>query len=1186
MKLKSLHIKGFKSFANETNLYFNKEIIGIVGPNGSGKSNIVDSIRWVLGEQKSKGLRLDKMIDVIFNGTKSKRKATMAQVSMTFENSEKLIPLEYDEVKVTRTLYDNNESEYRINGTLCRLRDIRNLFLDTGIGSNSYAIIELGMVDDILMDKDNARRKMFEQAAGIAKYKVRKHEALNKLKSTQLDLDRIEDILFELQSNLKTFERQAKRTKKYYELKEEHKDLSIKAAHIGQKDAIIKEQEIKSQLMIANEAYNSTNAQIHELEADLEKSKKQNLDSEQLLSEKQKGFNEIIEKIRTSENQKEIKIQNQTFLQSNLNRSISNKNEFDTNIEEINQTLSEKRAALNSKMDRESQLKESYEEWKAKFDQIEEQRKKIQGENTTVLDELKILESKRFELEKSIIEITSKAENADQNNKVAAEEISIFELAQVGLFADQSKFQEELNLINEEIATLIEQKETINKQKRELHHKLEAQKENLQIQNRQLDSYTNEFKLLKDMVDNLEGFPESAKFLTKEWNEIKPILSDVIECQDEYRSAIESFLDPYLSYFVLDSVQEARESIDLLKSAQKGKSQFFILESFRRENLHDVNLSQFGKAAINVVRVAPKYEALLHHLLKDVVIVDDSQILLQQLPDDSLNYISSSGSTNRTKHTIGGGSLGLFDGKRIGRKQEIEKLKTRIDQTNKEVAHLKSVIESLHKESERLESTNFENEIEQKQNLRLQAEKRKVEIDTKIYNSNNAINSLKERIDSFVSSMSDDGALIQEYRSQLVEISDIINAKSDESKNQTGIIEEISKNYGDINSKYNEIQLDYVKHQNEVQNIENDIVFREKQIEDLSLKSQNLNEEISNLKEQISQNNLEIDRLKEVLFTDYKIKEEKQKDLSDTEQDFFANRSIITEKEDRLKESSKKLQTQQIKINDIKDSLTGIEFELRSAIERLKIEFNININDLSVELESEEPEYLLGIAERHEKIKKRLNNYGEINPMAVEAYDEILERFEAMETQRNDILEARDSLLETISEIDKDATDKFLEAFYKVKENFKEVFRSLFSAEDDCDLILFNPDSPLESDIEIVAKPKGKKPKVLSQLSGGEKTLTATALLFSLYLLKPAPFCIFDEVDAPLDDINIQKFSKLIRRFSDASQFIVITHNKSTMAAMDTLYGVYMQEQGVSGISQVDFREYEHDEVFNTVNLN
>lgn len=241
MKLRSLHIKGFKSFGNETTIHFNDEIIGIVGPNGSGKSNIVDAIRWVLGEQKSKELRLEKMVDVIFNGTKSKKKAGMAQVSLTFENSKNLIPLEYDFIKVSRILYDTNESEYRINDVTCRLKDIRDLFLDTGIGSNSYAIIELGMVDDILSDKDNARRKMFEQGAGISKYKTRKRETLLKLKNTQGDLDRIEDILFELQANLKKFEKQAKRTKKYYELKETYKELSIQKAVHSQKESITKE---------------------------------------------------------------------------------------------------------------------------------------------------------------------------------------------------------------------------------------------------------------------------------------------------------------------------------------------------------------------------------------------------------------------------------------------------------------------------------------------------------------------------------------------------------------------------------------------------------------------------------------------------------------------------------------------------------------------------------------------------------------------------------------------------------------------------------------------------------------------------------------------------------------------------------------------------------------------------------
>lgn len=1185
VKLQSLQIKGFKSFANETTIHFNDEITGIIGPNGSGKSNIVDAIRWVLGEQKSKDLRLDKMVDVIFNGTKSKRKASMAQVTMTFENSKKLIPLEYDSVQVSRILYANNDSEYRLNDVPCRLKDIRNLFLDTGIGSNSYAIIELGMVDDILMDKDNARRRMFEQAAGISKYKVRKKETLNKLKNTQTDLDRIEDILFELQVNIKSLEKQAKRTKKYYELKEEYKELSIRKTAINQKEALAQEKRFKAQILEANESYNESSKSIHELEAEIEKIKKANLDKEQLLSAKQKDFNDVIDTIRKSENLMEIKKQNQIFIQQNIKRASNNIEEFENSIKDIKTVLEQKQAELKSKESNTALLKSDFEEWKEKFAEIEVERQRIQGESSSELEELKNLENKRFELEKTLIELKSQSANAEQNEKRTNEEIATIQASQATLIKDLESINSDISAVQEDIKQLNFKLENLEEEKQRINNLLQTEKENLIVSNRKLDAFNNEYNLLKDMIDNLEGFPESAKFLSKNWSKTKPLLSDIIECQEEYRSAIESYLDPYLSYFVLDSVDEARESIDLLKKAQKGKSQFFILSSFDNYDSNQINLSQYGKAAINVVKADSKYDSLLHHLLYNVVIVDDNELLNETLPDDNLTYLSTSGSANRTKHAISGGSVGLFDGKRIGRQKEVEKLKSRIETTKQDISNIELQIADYNSKIENLVTDQLKTELQKKEASLRHYEIRKAEVDTKINNSNNIVDSLKLRINQYNSIVNENLSLIKNITADVEESITQIHNKKAVVDNQSGMIEHISKNYGEINSKFNTAQLEWVKHNNEIQSIQNEVQFRNQQISELMTKIDSSKNETLELDISIIENQKIIENVNKKLFEEYKIRDTKKAELNETEQLFFSTRNVISEKEDSLRSLNRKLQNQQLTINELKDKLTGVEFELRSALERLKIEFNIDLKSFEVDITEEDEQNIEQLTERYFKIKKRLDNYGEINPMAVEAYDEIVQRFENMESQRDDIIDARTSLEATIAEIDGEATNMFLESFHKVKDNFKEVFRSLFSSEDDCDLVLFNPENPLESNIEIVAKPKGKRPKVLSQLSGGEKTLTATALLFSLYLLKPAPFCIFDEVDAPLDDVNTLKFSKLIRRFADDSQFIIITHNKSTMAAMDILYGVYMQEQGISGITKVDFREYEHNEVFQQANI-
>jgi len=1185
VKLRSLHIKGFKSFGNETTIHFNDEVIGIVGPNGSGKSNIVDAIRWVLGEQKSKELRLEKMVDVIFNGTKSKKKAGMAQVSLTFENSKNLIPLEYDFIKVSRILYDTNESEYRINDVPCRLRDIRDLFLDTGIGSNSYAIIELGMVDDILSDKDNARRKMFEQGAGISKYKTRKRETLLKLKNTQGDLDRIEDILFELQANLKKFEKQAKRTKKYYELKDTYKALSIQKAVYSQKESISKETTLKTKMNTLLEVYNGHTRDIHTLEAEIEKIKKDSLDNEKMLTEQQRGFGNLIETIRKQESDLAIGKQNKSFILQNLERIKKNEVEFHETKSLLTTELSGKEIQLSELNSKSTDYKSNFENWKAKFEEIEQRRLAIQGENSSYLDELKDLEDKRFALEKSIIEIKSQSDNFESNIQNILSDVTRLRSEYSNLNSSLTNTSKSLNNVTQKLNRLSEEKQTRADKSRKLNQEIAVNRENLISTHRKMDAQNNELNLLEDMLNNMEGFPDSSKFLYQSWNTKKPVLSDIIQCKDEYRSTLETYLHPYLDYFILDTVEDARNSINLLKQAQKGKSNFFILESFEGLPNTHILFDHLGIPALSVITVDPIYQSLIHYLLAKVVIVDSEKVLASEFPSEDVIYVSKDGESNRSKHIIAGGSVGLFDGKRIGRKQAIKDLKSELAKLDRTAQNLESVINRLESELQNIEQEDLNDNIQDVIREKSEIEIQHAQLSTMGKSVEDSISSFLQKSELLTSGKEGNASQIVSKEQNLqILLNEIENRKAVVSK-QSGQIEEIAKDFGEVSSQYNRSQLEWVQHQNEHATIEKEIAYKKNQIEELESKTLNAKDEIKMLQEKSSASTLELENIEKELIEQYKVRDSKQDELGEIEKVFYSKRSVVSDKETNLKKLYKQSNDSQLSINNLKDELTGIEFELRSSMERLKIEFNIDIKTINKDEVLSGIESIEDMLSTYEKIRKRLDNYGEINPMAVEAYDEILERWENMEAQKIDILEAKASLLDTIKEIDNDATEKFLEAFMKVKENFKEVFRSLFSEEDDCDLVLFDMEDPLNSGIEIIAKPKGKRPKVLNQLSGGEKTLTATALLFSLYLLKPAPFCIFDEVDAPLDDLNIQKFSKLIRQFSYASQFIIITHNKSTMANMDLLYGVYMQEQGISGITQVDFREYEHSEVFQTVNV-
>ncbi|MEO1628348.1 MAG: AAA family ATPase, partial [Bacteroidota bacterium] len=423
MRLKTLEIKGFKSFANDTVINFNEDVIGIVGPNGSGKSNIVDAIRWVLGEQKSRELRLEKMSNVIFNGTKKRKQAGIAQVSLTFENTKNLLPTEYQTVKITRLLYRTGESEYRLNGVTCRLKDITSLFLDTGIGSNSYAIIALGMVDDLLNDKDNSRRRMFEQAAGISKYKKRKRETLNKLKNTSDDLDRIEDLLFEIENQLKQLEKQAKRTKRYYELKEQYKELSIELAVIQLDSYKDRYKHFEKRLNEEEDRFRQLEIDSHKMEADLENEKKSNVDKERLLSERQRDLNTLVGQIRTQENEKNILTQKMNFIQQNQVKLAEQIRTAKAKSEQLTEAIDSYRSRLNEEKYLEGELEEKLDSAKDELDRIRESHGSIKSELEVFIQNQQTLEREVFELEKQKAINTNQIDNLSRDIEASAKGI-------------------------------------------------------------------------------------------------------------------------------------------------------------------------------------------------------------------------------------------------------------------------------------------------------------------------------------------------------------------------------------------------------------------------------------------------------------------------------------------------------------------------------------------------------------------------------------------------------------------------------------------------------------------------------------------------------------------------------------------------------------------------------------------
>lgn len=1181
MLLTRLDIKGFKSFGDKTTIHFNQGVTAIVGPNGCGKSNIVDAIRWALGEQSTRILRSEKMENVIFNGTKTRKQSNLAEVSLTFENTKNILPTAFTQITLTRKLYRTGESEYRLNDVHCRLKDITDLFLDTGVSPDSYSIIELKMIDEIIADKEGSRKTLFEEASGISKYRLRKKQTFSKLKDTETDLNRVNDILFEIEKNLKTLETQAKKTERYYQLKEEYKLYSLQLASfqliaLDQSLEKLDEQEKTQHLEKLN-----LNTQIDILEADLQRQKLDHLTKEKNLSTGQKALNEYIAQIRSHESDQKLKTEQLRFIEEKKTR-LTEALERDRNqLNQIHDHLQQ----LNNELILENQSLKHIQENLKEYELHVEQTRAKQQENKLTLDHLikenESLQNQFYKLEKDLTILGIQKEALLQESKRNLQDTNHRTLA-------LDEFKKVISTLQFELQSKQSTHTLLQKLEDDIEQNIEASKElinvneeHLHAKNRLLDAKNNEYKLLKSLLDSLEGFPESIRFLKKNmhWaSHHTPLLSDIFFCREEYRIPIENYLEPVMNHYVVETQIEAVHAIQLLNKSSKGRAHFFILDAIHKPIPSQPLPTNAHKnqwiPALQVIDVEPKYQALCESLLQHVYLLqtNENEELESTLPNQDVILLSRTGQFSKSRISLSGGSIGLFDGKRIGRAKNLESLGKDITLLEEDITRLKQDINQENQKLNTYKSASKKQEIQQIQTDINKLLHELTLIETKeeqhlsfIQNSQNRKHDIEEKITSI-----DQQILL--ITPELHELKSQQQLKADLLAQQKQTYTEVTELLTHHSATYNQENIRFHQQQNKVANSNRDIHLYNEQ-------EQRLTNIIASHDQELTQARIDIRNIlqhskhnNEDLSLMYAEKESMEEGLHELEQLFYTSRGLTTETEEKIARIRKNKEQVDLLVNEIKDKKNGLKIELNALKERLSIEFAIDIHNL-LDTETPQEEKEEAIRERVNRLKQKLDEFGTINPMAMEAYREINERHTFIQTQKQDLLDAKTSLMQTIKEIDDTAREKFMSTFISCRAHFMNVFRSLFNEEDSCDLILSNPDNPLESDIDIVAKPKGKRPLSINQLSGGEKTLTATALLFSLYLLKPAPFCIFDEVDAPLDDTNIDKFNTIIRQFSNQSQFIVVSHNKRTIANTDIIYGVTMVEQGVSQIVAVDMCE-------------
>ena len=1042
--------------------------------------------------------------------------------------------------------------------------------MDTGISTDSYAIIELGMVDDIIRDKENSRRRMLEQAAGITIYKTRKKEAKAKLDATEGDLNRIEDLLFEINNQLKTLENQAKKAEKYFEIKKDYKEISVELAKASLEGFNNTYHTLNEQQETETDKKIKLEAEIATEEAAIEQEKVGFIEKEKALQTMQHEFNELVQKLRTQENEKKLAQQKITYLKEKETNLKAFLDKAEGQLTGIDESIVFTTLQLAEEQTKLVNLQQQVDEVKMDV----QTRRQVFDDKRAAVDELRkqhqLIQLKQFESEKNVAVADASIQNLQRALVQLQDERQQRESQLKQLEEQRIEKEQELEDKRAELATLQEQHEATKQRIFETQQQLEGLRNNLAEENRKLDSKRNEYALLKSLIDSMEGYPESVKFLHKNqnWNYTSKILSDVIYVKEGYRAAVENVLEPYLNYYVVNDLEEGMQAIRLLDANQKGKANFFLLDRINNYKRTEEHQPANTIKALDVIEVEDKYCNLAEYLLCNVYIAEDESAL-----NDSGGGIvlEKNGKFVKGKFSLSGGSVGLFEGKKIGRAKNLEKLFKEIEKQEAIVNAIKADIQARHDEVIAYNDQLKENQIKQTQieinNLTNQV----FSLQNKLENLNATQANSQKRLEELEGSLESNRDGIADVREGLAVLSEQMQTSAAEMKMLEQDYKNAEHDYNEINRQFNENNLNLTRQQSKIGALTTELLFKQNQLNDLTQQVESNKVQLKEASENIIENEATLNNNDEFLVNLMRMKEEEEKKLNEADQAYYNLRNQLNNKESELRHKVKSKEMIDHLLTEVKDKLNELKLQLAGMKERLSVEFRINLDEIIDQPRSTETA-VDELQAASDRMKKRLENMGEVNPTAIEAYTEMKKRYDFIVEQKNDLVDAKESLLQTIQEVETTANQKFLDTFNQVKENFQKVFKALFTEEDQGDLILVDPTNLAESGIDIIAKPKGKRPSSIGQLSGGEKTLTATALLFSIYLIKPAPFCILDEVDAPLDDANVGKFTKMIQQFSENSQFIIVTHNKQTMSTVDVIYGVTMQEPGVSKLVPVDFR--------------
>ena len=1185
MYLKSIEIHGFKSFANKMNFQFHNGITGIVGPNGSGKSNVADAVRWVLGEQRVKQLRGASMQDVIFSGTQLRKPMSYAYVAITLDNSDHQLPIEYDEVTVARRLYRSGESEYLLNQTPCRLKDVNELFYDTGIGKEGYSIIGQGQIDKILSGKPEERRELFDEAAGIVKFKRRKAAAQKKLEDEKQNLLRVNDILLELEKQVGPLEKQSEKAREYLKKKEELKNLDVNAfllenarlkeqlAEVGGKYEIAEGelQETSEKYEHIKEEYDQVQSEIEELDKRIEEARAQLVDANLLRGKLEGEINVLKEQINSARgNEKHLSSRRDTLgreigLRSEARQTASDeKRKTDERLKEAEQEREAIRAQLAEIQTRIDERNARMEEGKNAIIRELNARATIKskmGRFDTMLEQVQI---RRAELNSRLLR--AKSDEAEQEESVKA-------------------LEEEFLRVNQKIGELNESISSMEERLGEIHDELSGKDQMLRDTQVTYHQEKSRLDALTNLTERYEGYGGSVKRVMEQRSAhpgILGVVADLLKVDKKYETAIETALGGSIQNIVTDTEETAKEMISYLKAVKGGRATFLPLTSIRnrQEFRQRELLSEPGVLGLadSLVRVEDRYRDVASSLLGRILVVDhvDNAVRLARKAGYSLRMVTLEGELFMPGGAISGGAF-KNSSNLLGRRREIEELQGKVKATLEQVDSLLDEIEQIKK---------------RRNGMRVELEDLKEQLQQEFIRQNTArmnVAAARQRkeqteqgYDSLRREQEEIAAQIEEIRGGKETIRLELAASEQMEKDTQKALDGLKEELEGLRAEENDFSARVSKRDVEVEKIRQRQEFEQANLERIEAELSRYAQEREEVLEGLAENEKEIVR-----------KEENIRKLQETIADSGTRQS---EGEDQLQEDTRKREALSAKQKNffadresLADRLSGLDkevYRLNAQKEKLEEAIESQINYMwdeyeltlsqAAQLKSEAMQDLAAMKKQIASLKDQIRRLGDVNVNAIEDYRNLMERYTFLKGQHDDLVQAEATLKGIIQELDEAMRRQFKEKFAQIGMEFDKVFKELFGGGKGT-LELMEDEDILEAGIRIIAQPPGKKLQNMMQLSGGEKALTAIALLFAIQNLKPSPFCLLDEIEAALDDSNVGRFANYLHKLTRYTQFIVITHRRGTMEKADRLYGITMQEKGVSTLVSVSLIDKELD---------